>query len=266
MQHGFKPANEAMPKWDEAASKALELDSTLVEIIGWNAISATWYEWNWDRAGKEYRRAISINPNYAFAQAYYSHYLAIIGRAEEGLSHGELATKLDPFNSLYLSVHGQALKNARKYGEALTLLEDLIRDEPDQGIGLPALWAVYHELDRYDDALETARKIYALKGQDAMVEALEAGYMEGGYRMAMQRMAETLIAYKDTTYIPNWQICTMCCRAEMKEEALEWLEIAYEAHDPNIPYIPIDPLFDFIREEKRFKKVLNALNLPKYKK
>jgi hypothetical protein len=42
----------------------------------------------------------------------------------------------------------------------------------------------------------------------------------------------------------------------------EWLGKAYDAHDPNIPYITIDPLFDFVREEERFKNILNALSIP----
>ncbi|MCK5700315.1 MAG: hypothetical protein KAI29_04155, partial [Cyclobacteriaceae bacterium] len=260
--HGFMSSNEARAKGEIARKKALELDSTLVEIRTSIATGYTWGSWEWERAGKEYRRVIEINPNYAFAQAYYSHYLAIMGDAEAGLPHGELAIKLDPFNTLYQSVHGQALKNARKYDEALDLLQKLYAAEPDQGIGLPAFWAVYHELGDYDKALEIAKNIYALKGMDHAVESLEKGNREGGYKMAMQRTAEVMIAYSDTTYIAPWQICTLYCRAEMKEEAMSWLEKTYEEHDSNMPYISVDPLFDFLRAEDRFKNILRKMNLP----
>ena len=260
--HGFMSSNEARAKGKKARKKALELDSTLVEIRASIATGYTWGSWEWERAGKEYRRVIEINPNYAFARAYYSHYLAIMGDAEAGLPHGELAIKLDPFNTLYQSVHGQALKNARKYDEALDLLQKLYATEPDQGIGLPAFWAVYHELGDYDKALEIAKNIYALKGMDHAVESLEKGNREGGYKMAMQRTAEVMIAYSDTTYIAPWQICTLYCRAEMKEEAMSWLEKTYEEHDSNMPYISVDPLFDFLRAEDRFKNILRKMNLP----
>ena len=83
-----------------------------------------------------------------------------MGDPEEGLPHSELAMKLDPFNTLYMSIHGQALKNARKYDEALELLLKLYDIEPDQGIALPALWAVYHELGNKEKALDIAKRIY----------------------------------------------------------------------------------------------------------
>ena len=261
--HGFKSSKEVKLKREEARKKALALDSSLVEIRASIANGYTWGTWEWERAGEAYRKAIEINPNYAFVQAYYSHYLAIMGNPEEGLPHGKLAITLEPFNTLYQSVHGQALKNARKYDEALELLHKLIDAEPDQGIGLPALLGVYHELGKYDEALEIAKKIYALKGIDAAVQSLDEGNKEGGYKMAWRRTAEMMIAYRDSTYFPPWQIFTQYCRAEMKEEALHWLEKAYEEHDNNMPYISVDPLFDFLRDDVRFKTILQKMNLPK---
>jgi len=261
-QHGFMSSTEARAKIKEAGINALELDSSLVEIRTSMANSYTWGTWEFERAGKEFRRSIEINPNYPVAQAYYSHYLAIMGDPEAGLPHGELAIELDPFNTLYQSLHGMALRNARKYDEALVLLKKLYTTEPDQGIGLPAFWAVYHELGDYDEALKIAKNIYALKGMDLAIESLEKGNKEGGYKIAMQRTAEVMIGYSDTTYIAAWQICTLYCRAERKTEALDWLEKAYEEHDNNMPYISVDPIFDFIRREERFKNILQKMKLP----
>jgi tetratricopeptide (TPR) repeat protein len=194
--------------------------------------------------------------------AYYSHYLAFTGNPEMGLPYAEKATELDPFNPLYKAVYGMALKNARQYDKAAEVLEDLIKEEPNQGIGLPALWAVYHEMDNYTTAIDLARKIYSIKKNNAALEALEQGYKKGGYSTAMKEIAEAMIALRDTSYFPSWQICTLYTRAEMKEETLDWLEQAYNDHDPNVQYIAIDPLFDFVRNEPRFKEILNRMKLP----
>ena len=80
--------------------------------------------------------------------------------------------------------------------------------------------------------------------------------------MAMQRTAEMMISKRDSVYFPTGQICTLYCRAKMKDEALDWLEMAYEEHDNNMPYISVDPLFDFLRDEPRFKEILRKMNLP----
>ncbi|NNL02145.1 MAG: hypothetical protein HKP39_07705, partial [Eudoraea sp.] len=180
VQHGFLPYHEVSEKVDLAQNKALMLDSSLVEIRTRMATKYTWGNWNWKKAEKEFLKAIEINPNYAFSHAYYSHFLAIMGDPEKGLPHGELAMELDPFNTLYMSVHGQALKNAGRYNEALELLQNLYEIEPDQGIALPALWAVYHELGDTEKALEIAKKIYILKENELALKSLEQGFEEGG--------------------------------------------------------------------------------------
>jgi len=265
VQHGFLPYHEVSDKVDNARKKAIMLDSSLVEIRAGMATKYTWGDWNWQKAEKEFLKAIEINPNYAFSQAYYSHFLAIMGDPEKGLPHSELAMELDPFNTLYMSIHGQALKNAGKYDEALELLQNLYEIEPDQGIALPALWAVYHELGDTQKALDIAKKIYMLRENELALRSLEQGFEEGGYHKAMQRTAEMMISQRDSIYFPSWQIFTLYCRAEIKEEALEWLQKAYEEHDSNMPYISIDPLFDFLRDEPRFHSILKKMNLPELK-
>ena len=261
VQHGFLPYSEVSEKSEAAQNKALMLDSTLVEIRADMATAYTWGDWNWKKAEQEFLKAIALNPNYAFSQAYYSHFLAIMGNPEKGLPHSELAMQLDPFNTLYMSIHGQALKNAGKFNEALELLLKLYEIEPDQGIALPALWAVYHELGDWQKALDIAKKIYILRENELALKSLEQGFEEGGYHLAMQRTAEMMILNRDTIYVPSWQIFTFYCRAGMKEEALEWLEKAFEEHDSNMPFISVDPLFAFLHDEPRFKNLLKKMDL-----
>ena len=50
--------------------------------------------------------------------------------------------------------------------------------------------------------------------------------------------------------------------AGMKEEALDWLEKAYDAHDPNMPYLSVDPIFDDLRDQPRFQAILKKMGLP----
>ena len=262
LQHGFMPYEEVRDYLDQASDKAIELDSTLADIHGWMALNYTWWAWEFEKAGAEFQKAIEMNPNYSFALVYYAHYLAITGEIEKGLPYGKLSMELDPFNTLYQSAYGMALKNARKYAEAAEILEDLLAEEPNHGIGLPALWAVYHEQGRYEQALDLARKIFTIKENEPALEALEEGYENGGYRKAMQRIAEEMIASRDSIYFPAWQICTLYARAELKEETMYWMEVAFKEHDSNMPYIGIDPLFDFLREESRFKEILSDMKLP----
>ncbi|MCH7531317.1 MAG: hypothetical protein IIB36_06065 [Gemmatimonadetes bacterium] len=70
------------------------------------------------------------------------------------------------------------------------------------------------------------------------------------------------VARSDTMHVTPWQIGTLYTRAGDREEALEYLKLAYEAHDQNIPYLSVDPIFDFLRDDPRFQEFLLALGLP----
>jgi len=262
MQMGYLPYEESDLKLKKAINKALELDSTIVEIHGLLAGYKCNRLWDWEGAGIEYKKAIELDPNKAGIHNSYSHYLAMIGRPEEGLQHCELAINLDPLNTLYKAFYGMALKNARHYDEAQDLLQRILKEEPEQRIALPSLWAVYHEKHMYPEALEIAKRIYASKGDNMSIESLESGYREGGYQLAMQRTAEMMIARSDTTFVTPWQIATLYTRAGMKDESLNWFEKAYEEHSSNMVYINVDPLFDILRNEDRFKQLIHLMNFP----
>ncbi len=94
------------------------------------------------------------------------------------------------------------------------------------------------------------------------LEALERGYQEGGYSGALRSMAETLVARSDTMFVTPWQIGTLYTRAGDAELALDYLELAFEAHDSNMPYLSIDPIFDYLRDEPRFRSLIQRLGLP----
>ena len=264
VQQGLKPHDIAGPKAKEAADKALILDSTLVDIHRLRAIQYTWGAWDWKQAEIEFNKTFEIDPNNAFALAYYSHFLSYMGQAEEGLVYSYKATTIDPLNILYQAIHGMALKNARKYDEAISWLETMLIKNPNESIALPALWAVFHEQHRYDEAIAIAKKIYTLRQDQEATEILETVYKELGYKKTMQRMAEAMVLRRKNGFYSADQIVTMYARAGMKDETLMWLDSAYQDHGSNMPYISVDPLFDFLRKEPEFKELLLKLKLKDY--
>jgi len=102
-----------------AAQQAIALDDSSAEAHEALASVLTWSDWDWAGAGREWARALELNPNGANAHAYYAHYLAIMGRAAEGVAHSERAIELDPFNALYHGLHGVVLVYLRRWDEAL---------------------------------------------------------------------------------------------------------------------------------------------------
>jgi len=262
MQQGFVPYIQAEPNLKRASSKAIELDSTLTEIHYMLAVFNTYFFWNWEDAEKEFIRTLDMDPNHAEARAYYAHYLNIMQRSIEATPQIDKALELQPYNALLQSIYGMHLNHTRQYDKAIALLRNTLEEDPDNVTALSTLWTIYHNKGMYEKALEVAKILYTVKGENMAAEVLTNGYEEGGYKLAMERVAEAFILKKDTTYVTPWQIATLYTRAEIKEEALDWLEKAYEEHDANMPYISTDPIFDNLRNDPRFQDLLRKMYLP----
>ena len=263
VQMGFIPYSEAGPKVKAAAAKALELDSTLVEVHHTLAVVRTWKEWDWEGAETAFRKAIALNPNYPDARAYFSHFLNFIGRPEEAMVQIERALELDPFNSLFQALYGMDLNYLHRYDDAIALLRNALKMAPNDPVVRSTLKTSFHLKGMYKEALEEWKVFYAARGDREAEETLARGYLEDGYLGAMLRVAEMMEKRSRATYVTPWQIGTLYTRAGKKDKALDWLEKAFEEHDANIPYLSVDPLFDNLRSDPRFQDLLLRLNLPK---
>ncbi len=261
-QQGFLPHDEVTPKAKAAVLKALELDNTLAEVHFTLAGIDAWTDWDWPGAEREFLQAIELNPNFPDARIYYSHFLNTMKRPKEAMEQAERALALDPFNSLFQGLYGMDLMFARRYDDAVTVLRDILKTSPNDAIALSTLRSAYHMKHMYNEALEIWKASYAAKGDHEAENALAFGFKEAGYQGALQRVAETLVARSRTTFVTPWQIATLYTRAGKKSEALEWLEKAYQAHDPNMPYISMDPIFDPLRNEPQFRELLRRMKLP----
>jgi TolB-like protein/Tfp pilus assembly protein PilF len=261
-QQGLVSASEAGPKAQAARLKALELDDTLADVHYTFATQRTWGEWDWEGAEEAYERAIELNPNYPDPRAYYSQFLFMMNRPQEAMVQIERALELDPFSAVFRSLYAWDLMYAHRFDDAVEHLQETLRTSPTDQLTLSALKSAYHLKGMHEEALEIWRTWFTVLGDGESQDALTSGYEEGGYSGALNRMAEVLIARSRTTYVTPWQVATLYTRAGKNDEALEWLERAYEAHDSNMPYISIDPIFDGLRDDTRFQDLMRRMNFP----
>ncbi len=262
VQQGLMSASEAGPKAETARLKALELDDTLKEVHYLLAVRKTWGDWDWEGAEKAFRRAIELNPNYPDPRAYYSWLLFYMQRPEEAMAQIERALELDPFHAAFRSLYAWDLMYARRFDDAVEHLRETLRTAPNDQMALSALKSAYHVKGMYKEALEIWRTWFATKGDREAEEALSRGYAEASYSGALSSVAEMMIERSRTTFVTPWQIATLYTRAGKNNEALVWLEKAYEAHDSNMPSISVDPIFDSMRADPRFQDLLRRMNLP----
>ena len=245
-----------------AAARALTLDSTLADVHFTLAVLRTWTDWDWNGAEIAFRQAITLNPNEPQARAYYSHLLHILGRPKEAMIQIDRALALDPLNSLFQGLYAMDLMYARRFDDAIELLQAAVKTEPNNPVALATLRSAYHKKGMHKEALEVWKASFAARKDAEAEAALDRGYAEAGYSGALNRVAEMLVLRSRTSHVTPWQIGTLFTRAGKHDQALDWLEKAYEAHDPNMPYLSVDPIFDDLRDDPRFQDLLRKLNLP----
>jgi serine/threonine protein kinase/Tfp pilus assembly protein PilF len=260
-QMGYMSMREAYGNAKPAIEKTMELDDSLPEVHYMRGVFAAWYEWNWDLALSSFEKTIRLNPNMATARAYYSHLLFTLKRPEEGLEQITRALKLDPFNQLFCGLYAMDLNYLHRYEEAIEGLKQTLENSPQDPIALSTLRTTYHQKKMYPEAIDIWRRSYAAGNDQVSLEALNHGYQEGGYALALRRVAESKIRQSQEKYVSPWQIATLYTRAGMPDEALDWLEKALEVRDPNMPYLSVDPIFDYMRADPRFQILLNKVGL-----
>src|SRR5271166_3626324 len=93
------PPKEAIPKARAAALKALQIDDSLAEAHASLGLIAEQYDYDWQTAEREFRRAIELDPDYATGHQWYAEYLSLQGRFDEAMAESERARQLDPLSS-----------------------------------------------------------------------------------------------------------------------------------------------------------------------
>jgi len=251
------------------ALQALALDDNSAEAHDALAGVLAWNEWDWAGAERGWKRALELNPNFANVHAYYAHYLAIMKRAAEAVSHSERALKLDPFNPLYHSLYGMVLVTLRRNDDALAAAHKAIAVRADTSLAYGVIQRVYLGKGMRKEQLADQRLRIATDPE--RVEAFDRGLAEGGYEGAQRAIADVLAARYEKAggepsagvsrvYAP-YAIAMRYLDAGNKEQAITWLQKAFDIRDQNLPYLGW-PDWDPLRSAPRFQALLRRIGLP----
>lgn len=262
VQFGFKSAEEAGPFIQESLMKALELDSENAEVQYTLAVISIWVMWDWQGGEEAILKALSLNPNHAEAHAYYSHFLLSIGRTQEDVMREiDSALKLDPLNPLILSLCAVSLFILKRLPESIKLFNDALQIYPDYNFALSNMGEALYLSGHVEEALKKYKAYFSVMKLFDVAEATERGIKEGSNEKAFVYMAEALERQYHDNYWTPVEISWRFVQARDKNRALDWLEIGYEKHDQNMPYL-CWPLFDPIRDEPRFLDIARKMGLP----
>jgi serine/threonine-protein kinase len=259
---GMSPA-EGMPKARAAAQKAMELDDTLGEAHLSLALVRTYYDWDWAGADQEFRRAIELNPNYAEAHHWYSHYFLAIGRIDNSYQQSIRALELDPLSpdlAWHLGFHYYLAHN---YDSAIEQTNKALELDPNSAPARLYLAVAYEQKGMFPQALAELQKARsAVPTSPFGLHRLAHLYALSGNRAEAKKILEQLEELSKHRYVSASSLAVICAGLGDKVAALTWLEKAYEEHAFDLSILKLDPVFDGLRSDPRFRDLVRRLNLP----
>jgi serine/threonine-protein kinase len=255
--------HDAMPKAKEAAKKALELDDTLAEAHASLAVVSDFYDWDWAGAESEFKRSIELKPNYALTHEFYGLYLVSIGRSNEGIAESERAVDLDPVSSETNTELGLVLYLAHRYGQAIEQLRKTTDLDPNYWYAHEYLGLAYEQQSQYPEAIAALQKAMELAGIIAEPTAFLAHvYAVSGKRAEAQKLLDTLKERSRETYVPAYANATIYAGLGERDQALAWLERAYQERSSFMITLKVDAQRDSLRSDPRFHDLLRRMNFP----
>lgn len=265
LQAGLIPPREGEPRCREPLIRALALDNAVAEVHMGLAGSYWLYDYDWVAAEAAFRRAIELNPSYAEARMFYSHFLAQQRRADESNVQIRIARELDPLNVFVKALHGAQMMLVGRRADGIVLIEETLANQPNLGFGYDVLWISNADLGRWEAAFDAATRHFGITiGKVEIVSAMKRGYAAGGYQQAMREGAAAAVRLNEETYIPAVEIATLYDMAGNVDETFRWLDVAFEQRDPTMPYIGAAPFTAGVAEDPRWHKVLERMQLTQW--
>jgi TolB-like protein/DNA-binding winged helix-turn-helix (wHTH) protein/Tfp pilus assembly protein PilF len=254
--------HEVMPKAEEAARKALELDDTLSEAHDALGYVELIYQWNWSAAQQHLQRAIELNPGNALAQDHYANYLSALGRHAEAFATSERARELDPLSLLIQANNGMYFFLGREYDRAIEVERKALELDAKCYTCRTYLAIALAQSRRLPEALKEARLVRLQEANPLDVSTATTAIAAAGQRAEAEASLRRLLQLRKQRWVCPYELGTIYLALGDREKALHELENAYQAHSICMTWAKDDPRLDPLRSEPRFQAILQRMSFP----
>jgi TolB-like protein/DNA-binding winged helix-turn-helix (wHTH) protein/Flp pilus assembly protein TadD len=261
-QYAVMTPKEAFPKAKAAAIKALELDTALGEAHNSLAFCLDGFDWDFDSAGKEFRRAIELNPGYATAHHWYAWHLSLLGRYDEASAEMRKAENLDPLSLIINADLAELLVLAHSYDESIQQSRKTIELDPNFALAHNQLGQAYLQKQMHDEAVAELQKAVQLSGGSPTCLAnLARAYIASGKKTEAVKLLGDLKKRSNPSHSYAPEIATIYVSLGESDQAMNWLEKGYEERFN--PGVLLRPAFDPLRSDPQFDDLLRRIGLPR---
>ena len=256
------PTAEAKERAREAAQKALRIDDRLAEAHASLAFLIYSYDWDWTTAEAEFKRAIALNPNYPTARQWYSELLIDLGREEEALAQAQAALALDPLSLNANHNVARVQYFARRMDQAIEITKKTLEMDPNFAIAHLRLGRADAAQGNYGQAIEEFREFARLSGDVPLATASIGNALgRSGHRSGASRALNELATLSKHKPVPAICFALIYIGLGNKDQAIAWLEKAYQERSDFLLVLNVDPLFDVLRADPRFQDLVRRIGL-----
>ena len=260
---GDLPPKELLPKAKSAAQRAIEIDESLAAAHAELGFIIFWFDWDWNAAEKQFKRALELEPNGADTHLFYAHLLSNTGRHAEALSEAQRARELEPLDLRINSLEAQFLIHAGRSDEALARLQKTV--EMDSNYYLTHLFAssAYIERGMFGEAIAAGQRARALSGRTNSHPIGFLGYAlaKSGKPSEARVLLEELLQKSSERYVSAYNIALIYNGLGQRDNTLLWLEKAYEQRDQRIVFLKVEPKWNNLHSDSRFQALIKRVGL-----
>ena len=253
-------ANGAYGKAEHFAKKALELDETLPEAYLAIAFSNS-KKFDFTMRERDFKRAIALNPNMAQAHEGLSSMYAFIGEWGKSLEEAERAIELDPLSPEALGNAGTWYLYAGQYSRAQQRLSEALELDPGNSFILSNLGLAHIQLGNVREGVSEVKMAVEKSGSFAFYGDLAYAYVKTNQPEEARKLLGPLLKQVDEKPVQPARIAGVYAALGEKENAIKWLQRAYEENAGYLPSIATDFVYESLRGEPAFEALLVRMGL-----
>jgi serine/threonine protein kinase/tetratricopeptide (TPR) repeat protein len=261
-----RPKDE-MPKAKAAAEKAVDADPALAEAYTSRAFVRLAYDWDWLGAQSDFQQALKLNPKYPTAHQWYASYLMQMGKFSFAKAEIEEAHKLDPLSPIISSNSGLYSYYEHNYDDAIAKYRVTLQSDPDFWVARHYLALAYVQKGMYDEAIKELRSLIkappsgpvpdeVIATETEASASLGFAYAMAGKKVEAHEILNKLQALAARRYVSGIYFAIVYAGLKDNDHAIEYLNKAYEDRHPGLVLIRIEPVFDALRSDERFKELV----------
>jgi len=257
---GALPRDLAYRTAKDTLAKALEMDDSIGEAYDTlGALSAN-FDWDWNTADREFKRAIALAPSYSCAHEDRASFLALIGRRDEALA--EIA-KIDQLDYSFSSAWTEqwTYYNLRDYPSLIRASRRGLLLDPKVGFQHYFLGVGYEGTGKLQEAISEYQQAIALSGDSQSKVALAHAYTAIGKKAEAEMILRDLERKLQGTSASPYTMATIYAGLGENDKAFDFLERAYSAKSLDIASLKSGLVLDSLHRDPRFQNLLGRIGL-----